>query len=314
LATIVHDVRQLTSERRDFDLVGFGECSIDEVWVVPSLEAGAFAGKLRANKRDRLGGGQIATAMVAGARLGLRTAFCATVGDDGEGTDVTSGLEDEGVDVGGVQRYARVSTRVALLLVDERGQRVVIETGRSGSTPAPPLLRERVAQARIVHLDVTEPAYAMLAAHHARECGTLVSLDVDHPAPGLEELLPLVDICITSRGVPQELTGETNLEVALRRLGDKTGGLVGCTLDGNGAALIDDGHLILSPAFPVDRMVDTTACGDTFHAAFLCALLEAQPPRQALRFANAAAALKCRDLGRRGCPTRAEVNALIAAT
>jgi len=307
-------MRELTSERRDFDVVGFGECSIDEVWVVPSLEPGVFGGKLRAHKRDRLGGGQIATAMVAGARLGLRTAFCATVGEDSDASEVIQGLVDEGVDVQGVQRYARATTRVALLLVDERGQRVVIETGRGSSLPAPPLLRDRVAQARVVHLDVTEPAYAMLAAHHARECGTLVSLDVDHPAPGLDELLPLVDICITSRGVPEQLTGESNLEVALRRLGDKTGGLVGCTLDGNGAALLDDGHLILSPAFPVDRMVDTTACGDTFHAAFLCALLDQQPPRQALRFANAAAALKCRDLGRRGCPTRAEVNALIAAT
>jgi len=307
-------VRQLTSERRDFDVVGFGECSIDEVWVVPSLEPGAFAGKLRAHKRDRLGGGQIATAMVAGARLGLRTAFCATIGDDSDASEVLGGLTDEGVDVAGVQRYARATTRVALLLVDERGQRVVIETGRGNSSPAPPLLRDRVAQARVVHLDVTEPAYAMLAAHHARECGTLVSLDVDHPAPGLDDLLPLVDICITSRGVPEQLTGESNLEVALRALADKTGGLVGCTLDGDGAALLDDGHLILSPAFPVDHMIDTTACGDTFHAAFLCALLEAQPPRQALRFANAAAALKCRDLGRRGCPTRAEVNALIAAT
>jgi len=307
-------MRELTSERRDFDVVGFGECSIDEVWVVPSLEPGVFGGKLRAHKRDRLGGGQIATAMVAGARLGLRTAFCATVGEDSDASEVIQGLVDERVDVQGVQRYARATTRVALLLVDERGQRVVIETGRGSSLPAPPLLRDRVAQARVVHLDVTEPAYAMLAAHHARECGTLVSLDVDHPAPGLDELLPLVDICITSRGVPEQLTGESNLEVALRRLGDKTGGLVGCTLDGNGAALLDDGHLILSPAFPVDRMVDTTACGDTFHAAFLCALLDQQPPRQALRFANAAAALKCRDLGRRGCPTRAEVNALIAAT
>ncbi|HEY1588015.1 MAG TPA: PfkB family carbohydrate kinase [Polyangia bacterium] len=307
-------MRELTSERRDFDVVGFGECSIDEVWVVPSLEPGAFGGKLRAHKRDRLCGGQIATAMVAGARLGLRTAFCATVGEDSDASEVIQGLVDEGVDVQGVQRYARATTRVALLLVDERGQRVVIETGRGSSLPAPPLLRDRVAQARIVHLDVTEPAYAMLAAHHARERGTLVSLDVDHPAPGLDELLPLVDICITSRGVPEQLTGESNLEVALRRLGDKTGGLVGCTLDGNGAALLDDGHLILSPAFPVDHMIDTTACGDTFHAAFLCALLEQQPPRQALRFANAAAALKCRDLGRRGCPTRAEVNALIAAT
>jgi sulfofructose kinase len=307
-------MRQLTSERRDFDVVGFGECSIDEVWVVPSLEPGALAGKLRAHKRDRLGGGQIATAMVACARLGLRASFCATVGDDADAGEVIDGLKDENVEVEGVQRYGRAATRVALLLVDERGQRVVIETGRGSSAPAPPLLRDRIAQARIVHLDATEPAYAMLAAHHARERGTLVSLDIDHPAPGLEELLPLVDICITSRGVPEKLTGESNLEVALRRLGDKTGGLVGCTLDGDGAALLDDGHLILSPAFPVDHMVDTTACGDTFHAAFLCALLEAQPPRQALRFANAAAAIKCRDLGRRGCPTRAEVNALLAAT
>ena len=305
-------MKKLTSERRDFDVVGFGECSIDEVWVVPSLEPGAFTGKLRAHKRDRLGGGQIATAMVACARLGLRASFCATVGDDAEAGDVVAGLEAEGVDVAGVHRYARAATRVALLIVDERGQRVVIETGRNGSSPAPPLLRERVAQARIVHLDVTEPAYAMLAAHHARQSGTLVSLDVDHPAPGLDELLPLVDICITSRGVPEQLTGETTLEAALRALAAKSGGLVGCTLDADGAALLDDGHLILSPAFAVEDVVDTTACGDTFRAGFLCALVDGQTPARALRFANAAAALKCRDVGRRGCPTRAEVNALLA--
>jgi sugar/nucleoside kinase (ribokinase family) len=280
---------------------------------VPSLAGDALRGKLRAHKRDRLGGGQIATAMTACARLGLRAAFCGTVGDDGDGGEVIAGLAAEGVDVAGVQRYARGATRVALLLVDERGERVVIEAGRN-SAPAPPLLRDRVAQSRVLHLDVTEPAYAMLAAHHARASGTLVSIDIDHPAPGLDELLPLVDVCITSRGVPEQLTGEKNLEPALRALADKTGGLVGCTLDADGAALLDDGHLLLSPAFPVEHMVDTTACGDTFHAAFLCALIEQQPPREALRFANAAAAIKCRDLGRRGCPTRAEVNALLATT
>jgi sulfofructose kinase len=306
-------MRQLTSERRDFDVVGFGECSIDEVWLVPSLPQGGSV-KLRAHRRDRVGGGQIATAMVACARLGLRAAFCATIGDDADAAELVEGLRADGVDVEGVQRYARANTRVALILVDERGERVVIETPRAASTPAPPLLRDRVAAARVLHLDVTEPAYAMLAAHHAREHGTLVSLDVDHPAPGLDELLPLVDICITARGVPEQLTGAPDLERALRQLADRSGGLVGCTLDGDGAALLDDGHLLLSPAFPVDHLVDTTACGDTFRAAFLCALLEAQPPAQALRFANAAAALKCRDLGRRGCPTRAEVNALLATT
>ena len=278
-------MRELTQERRDFDIVGFGECSVDEVWVVPSLEPGALRGKLRAHKRDRLGGGQIATAMVAAARLGLRAAFCATVGDDADATEVIAGLEDEGVDVGRRAALRARATRVALILVDGKGERVVLDTGRGASSPAPPLLRERVAQARIVHLDVTEPAYAMLAAHHAREVGTLVSLDIDHPAPGLDELLPLADVCITSRGVPEQLTGESNMEAALRALADKTGGLVGCTLDANGAALLHDGHLVLSPAFPVDHMVDTTACGDTFHAAFLCALLEGATaaPSAALR-------------------------------
>src|SRR5689334_13470503 len=100
-------MRKPTSERRDFDVVGFGECSIDEVWVVPSLAGGALRGKVRAHKRDRLGGGQIATAMVACARLGLRAAFCGTVGDDLDGGDVVAGLSGEGVDVDGVQRWSQ---------------------------------------------------------------------------------------------------------------------------------------------------------------------------------------------------------------
>src|SRR5215475_11372868 len=123
-------MRQPTSEGRAFDVVGFGECSIDEVWMVPSLATVARSGKIRASKHDRLGGGQIATAMVSCARLGLRAAFCATIGDDTDASDIVAGLASEGVDVGGVQRYGRASTRVALLLVDGRGERVVIESGR----------------------------------------------------------------------------------------------------------------------------------------------------------------------------------------
>lgn len=300
---------RLSRPGRAFDVVGFGECSMDEVWMVPALPAPGA--KLRALRRDRLGGGQIATAMVACARLGLRAAFLGTVGEDLDGNEVIAGLVGEGVDAAGVQRLPRAETRVALVLVDGTGERTVIERGR-GAGPAPALLATRVQQTRLVHLDATEPAYALLAAHHARQAGAVVSLDLDHPVPGIDELLPLIDVCITSAGVPEQLTGEDDLERALRRLGDKTGGLVGCTLGDRGAALLDDGHLLLSPAFVVERMVDTTACGDTFHAAFLCALAEAQRPAQALRFANAAAALKCRDLGRRGCPTRAEVNTLLA--
>jgi sulfofructose kinase len=305
-------VERLGQPGRALDVIGYGECSIDEVWVLPT--APDWGGKLRAARRERLGGGQVATAMVACARLGLKAAFCGVVGDDDDGRQVLAGLAAEGVDVTAAWRVPGGVTRAALILVDERnGERAVVEhTQPRPLSLLPHVVPARIAEARILHLDATDPGFAREAARRAREAGTVVSLDVDHPAPGLDELLRLADIVITSRGLPQQLTGEADLERALRKLAEGVPGLVGCTLGADGAALLDDGHLLLSPAFPTEVVVDTTACGDTFRAALLVALAEGQRPSEGLRFANAAAALKARDLGRRGCPMRAEVNALLA--
>ncbi|HHY49623.1 MAG TPA: sugar kinase, partial [Alphaproteobacteria bacterium] len=63
------------------------------------------------------------------------------------------------------------------------------------------------------------------------------------------------------------------------------------------------------PALPVEA-VDTLAAGDVFHGAFAVGLLEGWPPARIIRFASAAAAIKCtRFGGRLGAPTRAEVEA-----
>src|SRR5256885_6654817 len=120
--------RRLQQER-PLDVVGLGECSVDEVWVVPSLTFTAleWPGKLHAVRRDRLGGGQVATAMVAAARLGLRAAYLGAVGDDLGGRIVTDGLREESVEVH-VRTVAGAATRAALILVDEKsGERTVIE-------------------------------------------------------------------------------------------------------------------------------------------------------------------------------------------
>jgi len=144
-----------------------------------------------------------------------------------------------------------------------------------------------------------------------------VSLDVDQVAPaldelpGLDELLALVDACITSATVPCQLTGEADLESALEKLRQRTGPFVASTLGASGAVALDGDRIIRAPALTVP-VVDTTSAGDAFHAGVLCALLEGMTAAETLRFANAAAALTCRDLGRRGCPTRAEVDALLA--
>jgi sulfofructose kinase len=297
------------------DVVGLGECSVDEVWMVPSRPA--WGSKLHASRREQLGGGQVATALVAAARLGLHAAYLGAVGDDLGGKLVLDGLAGERVDVSHVRVVAGGATRSALILVDgETGERTVVEhLDKRVHVPHDQIDGAAIARARVLHLDATQIATSLQAAKIARAHGVVVSIDVDHVRPGLDELLELVDICVTSEVVPHQVTGEKDLEQALRKLAGRTGPFVCCTLGPRGAAALDyrdgDSHMLLSPAFDVP-VVDTTACGDTFHAAVIAALLDGQTVGETLRFANAAAGLKCRDLGRRGCPTRAEVHALLA--
>jgi sugar/nucleoside kinase (ribokinase family) len=291
-----------------WDVVGVGECSVDDVWVLPGkLSSGS---KVRASHHERIGGGQIATALVACARLDLKVAFAGAVGDDPAGRALLDGLAAERVDVTGATLVTG-ATRTALVLVDGAGERTVIEhVDKKVAPPAAPVAS--IGAARVLHVDATQLGAGLQAARAARERGVVVSLDLDHVGPGVSELVALADVCVTSEGVPQTLTGEDDLEQALRKLQALgPGALVGCTLGARGAAMLDDGHLLLSPAFPVE-VVDTTACGDTFHAALIRALLDEKPVGEVVRFANAAAALKCRALGRKGCPTKAEVDELLA--
>jgi sulfofructose kinase len=309
----VDTLRQKLRDRSaaGLDVVGVGECSLDEVWVLPGpLAAG---GKLRAVGRDRLGGGQIATAMVACARLGLRTAFAGVVGDDHAGSLVTDGLRREGVDVAAMRVVPGGATREALILVDAAtGERMVVEhLDKKVVVPHGGLPEELIARARVLHVDATQIGTSLAAARLARQHGVVVSIDVDHVGPGLDELLALSDLCIMSEGLPQALTGEPDLELALRAVSAMTRAVVGCTLGRRGAAALDNGHLLLSPAFETE-VVDTTACGDTFRAAMIRAMLDEKSVGDALRFANAAAGLKCRALGRVGCPTKSEVDELLA--
>ncbi len=297
-------LRRRRREAASFDVVGLGECSMDEVWLVDGLPAAGS--KVRAVRRERLGGGQVATAMVACARLGLRAAYVCAVGDDAA------------VDVSGLSVVAGGATRTALILVDvASGERTIVEHRDAAVALDPAALPlDLLRQACVLHLDATEITASVTAARAARELGLVVSLDVDQVAPGLDhlaldQLLALVDACITSAALPCQLTGEADLERALAKLRQRTGPFVAATLGERGSLALDGDRVTRAPALTVP-VVDTTSAGDAFHAAVVCALLEGMTAAETLRFANAAAALTCRDLGRRGCPTRAEVEALLA--
>src|SRR5262249_31627738 len=99
------------------------------------------------------------------------------------------------------------------------------------------------------------------------------------------------------------LTGRRDLRAALaesRRLGPA---VCVATMGTGGALALEEGHFLYQPAFRV-AVRDSTGAGDVFHAGYAYGVLHGWSTRDTLRFAAAAAALKCEKLGPRpGIPT-----------
>jgi sulfofructose kinase len=305
-----------TLNETEFDAVGFGLNAVDHLVVVPVYPA--FDTKTRLREHVQAAGGQTATAMVALKRLGLRTAYAGRFGADAEGHFGLATVRDEGVDVRYAEMIEGASTQIAFILIDARnGERTVIwdrdDRLAYGPDDAPV---ELAARGRVLHLDAHDPPACARMARAARGGGTIVSADIDNIYEGLPELLPLIDILISSSEFPRRLTGITDPRAALVEIKARYGcALVGMTLGERGALLYFDGVFLESPALCVPGGCrDTTGAGDAFHAGFLYGLLSGEEIETSLRLANATASLKCRSLGARtSLPTQAELREFIQA-
>jgi sulfofructose kinase len=296
---------------RYFDVVGIGECSVDQMCVLPRP---AVPGeKLELRSLQMQGGGQVATAMVACARLGLNARYVGAVGDDAAGHYTIEELRSEAVDASEVRLVTGGRTRQAVVLVDGRsGERTVLWHADPGVVLHPEDVTDDIVYSgHVLHLDGTMPDVALSAARRAKAAGIMISLDLDTLIPGVEELVSLADLCVVPLAFAREFTGATEPASALRRFAPRCQGFVAITLGAEGALTNVGGAVVHVPAFPVPA-VDTTGCGDVFHAAAIVATLRSLPPREILRFANAAAALAARGLGARAaCPTVPEVQTLL---
>jgi sugar/nucleoside kinase (ribokinase family) len=274
------------------DVVGFGESSIDYVYVVPSLPSRAMS-KVRVSSYFSSCGGQVATAMAACSALGLRSAYLGPVGSDDNGRRVLAELRTEGVDVSrAIKREA--STRYAVILVDKRtGDRSVVwDRDRRLQVADSDIRPELFEGARALHVDAVDEAASITAARRARDRGLIVTSDIDSVSPQTMELVDAVTVPIFAEHVPAELTGETDVESALRALRRRHDGLLIVTLGERGAAALDGDQFHEVPA-PRVNAVDTTGAGDVFRAAVIYALLQNWSTDELLQMANRAASLSC---------------------
>lgn len=292
-----------------FDVLGLGQNSLDLVWVASPGEAEPPLQGL-----PELTGGQVATALLALARLGARCAYAGAVGDDAEGARVLAPLLQAGIDCSGVRRVAGGRTRRALIRVDPLSGERVVQPRRDPRVALAPadVQAAQVGSARALLVDAEDPEASLCAARLANSAGVPVVLDADRRGRGVEALLPLVDFPIVSREFAESLC-HGSVREALRVLALRARHLAVVTLGPDGAiAMARDGDRVLeSPAFRVEAR-DTTGAGDVFHAAFVWGLLQGFDVETVLRTANAAAAMSCRALGAQGgLPDRKELAAFL---
>lgn len=259
------------------------------------------AAKYRAQAATIVGGGCAANAAVAIARLGGVAHLATRLGDDAMGDLILADLVAEGVQTGLVQRVPGGQSSFSSVYVDASGERQIMNfRGEGLGDETGPI--DAAGPVSAVLVDTRWTAGAIAGLDLARRFD--VPGIVDAEAPLDMEVLTRASHVAFSRDGLLSLCGSTDLETALRAAADQLPGWV-CVTDGaQGVLWLDGAELVHEPACPV-QVRDTLAAGDVWHGAFALALAEGRSEAQAIRFANAAAALKCTAFGgRKGSPTR----------
>lgn len=283
-----------------FDVVGVGLNATDTMLVVPHFPA--YGGKVPFLSEAYSPGGQVATAMVACAKLGLRAKYIGTIGDDERGRIQLESLRGSGINLDHVQLRRNCPNQSAYIVIDQAtGERTVFWNRPDCLRLAPEEITPgQIACARLLHIDGHDTAAVESAARIARSHGIPVTVDVDTIYPGFDRVLPLVDYLIASSDFPGRWTCMTDPFDALAAIQQQYGTRVAAmTLGAHGALALAEGRYLYSPAFVVDCL-DTTGAGDVFHGAFCYSVLQKMPLAEALEFSNAMAALNCTGEGARG--------------
>jgi sulfofructose kinase len=303
----------LPREAKPFDTAGFGQNSLDI--VVHVGEYPAPDSKAPIEELVRLPGGEIATALIACARLGCRTTYIGTVGRNHDGREVEAALAAEGVDLAHLRRVDS-GNRVAVILVDGDGRRTVLWSRPSGlAMRAADVNRAAVTRARLLLVDAIDPEASMAAAEYAHAEAIPTIIDIDTMQRGVDDLLRRIDVIIASGEFVMRYTGMSSMGEGLRSLAaDTQASLVVATMGATGSLARYAGEEIHTPAFDVP-IVDTTGAGDAFRGGFMAAWLRygaSRPVRGLLEMATAVAAINCGAIGAQaGLPHWSTVDVLV---
>jgi fructokinase len=261
-------------------------------------------------------GGAPANVAVAAKKLGAETAFIGCVGNDLYGNMLRDTLVQHGVNTDGLQVTDRANTTLAIVMVDDRGERSFSFYRKPGADTQIDAARAArdAEKAGILHfgsVSLTDPACreaVTAAVRAAKKAGALISYDPNYRASLWESeeeavrqmraVLPLCDLVKISDEETGLMCGVKDPAAALEKLAALGVRLAVVTLGAHGAMWRCGDLTGTVPGFSV-KVADTNGAGDTFFGAFLSRIaarggiagLTAEEISGFVRFANRAASL-----------------------
>jgi sugar/nucleoside kinase (ribokinase family) len=286
----------------------------DLTFRIQELPARGF--KANASHFEEISGGNALNAAIGIVRLGGRAALCGPMGDSRETTSryIFDKLAHEGIDTKHLIHMPGLVTPISNIMIDPSGERTIV-TFRD-----PDLWKVRLPGAGKLLEDCGAVLIESRCAEfctdlcaEARHRGIPVIVDADRTMSLREGLLTASSHLVFSSEALQSTAGVADDAEALKKISKLTPSFLAGTRGAQGTLWLDAHHnLQQTPAFPV-HTVDTLGAGDIFHGAFAVGITEGQDLPTALRFASAAAALKCTRFGGAfAAPQRAEVEELLA--
>lgn len=298
-------------------IVGLGVCSIDQFALVD--EFCKVDDKIWIKEFARMPGGVVANFSVGVARMGVDSGFMGSSGDDPNGHEIMQNFKKEGMDTGHFFLRKNTKTAVNIIVVDSHGQRQILQDPYMEKNVLLPedIIPDYVAKADIFHTDAVNMESARKCMKIAKEAGKRVSFDLErHVAVyglnKIKDLIEMTDILLPNRRGALELTKETDVKKAARKLLGMGPEIVVITLGDEGCLVATEKEEKRIPIYDLQPVVDTTGAGDCFNSTFVSCIYKGMKPAEAADFATASSALSVMKVGAQTMPTWKEVEKLLA--
>ncbi len=286
-------------EDRPLHIVGAGICCLDHIIVAPTIPWGDTA---HVREYCMQGGGLVATALVASARLGAQTELLSMLGGDVIADQILDELEDEHVSTSHVVRHPGGASPFSFIHVDEKtGERTIFHRRAVG------LNWERTNEETIIgaHVVLVDDYYPDLVRDvtGVAKANKVPTVADTTPNAANADWIRNVDVLIAPRHYLRVGGFGDDVDRALDAIHAMGPATAVITLGADGWAASGPDGRSRGPAFQVN-VVDTVGAGDVFHGAYAFGMAIDLNTAQCAEFASAVAAIKCTRVGgRTGIPT-----------